>query len=330
MLAIFYLAVPVGSGLGYIVGSNIAKAASDWRWALRFTPPIGFACVILLAIFVKEPKRGGAEGSINYENNKSTLLKDLVYLIKNKTFMWVTAGFTFASFVLGGLSWWVPLYVEYAIRSKEQTPEQIPLVFGIITCVAGLIGVGASSIIAPKLREKMANGDPLVCAVGSLITVPTLFISILITRTSVPVIFWFSVALSISALCLSWTMVADILLYVIHPNKRSTASALNILICHLFGDAGSPYVIGAISDALRHGKPDTYYNRFTSLQFALFAGPVFAFLSFTAYLFASLYVVQDKADVDLFIKNNQEVGSSSDSSMIEDNPIGFSSQNSLP
>ena len=82
MLAIFYLAVPVGSGLGYIVGSNIAKAASDWRWALRFTPPIGFACVILLAIFVKEPKRGGAEGSINYENNKSTLLKDLVYLIK--------------------------------------------------------------------------------------------------------------------------------------------------------------------------------------------------------------------------------------------------------
>ena len=92
----------------------------------------------------------------------------------------------------------------------------------------------------------MANGDPLVCAVGSLITVPTLFISILITRTSVPVIFWFSVALSISALCLSWTMVADILLYVIHPNKRSTASALNILICHLFGDAGSPYVIGAV------------------------------------------------------------------------------------
>ena len=46
----------------------------------------------------------------------------------SKTFMWVTAGFTFASFVLGGLSWWVPLYVEYAIRSKEQTPEQIPLV----------------------------------------------------------------------------------------------------------------------------------------------------------------------------------------------------------
>jgi len=35
MLAIFYLAVPVGSGLGYIVGSNVANAFNDWRWALR-------------------------------------------------------------------------------------------------------------------------------------------------------------------------------------------------------------------------------------------------------------------------------------------------------
>lgn len=39
--------------------------------------------------------------------------------------MWVTAGFTFSSFVLGGLSWWVPLYVQYAIYSNEQVPEQL-------------------------------------------------------------------------------------------------------------------------------------------------------------------------------------------------------------
>ena len=36
MLAVFYLAVPVGSGLGYIVGSTISKALNDWRWAMRF------------------------------------------------------------------------------------------------------------------------------------------------------------------------------------------------------------------------------------------------------------------------------------------------------
>lgn len=82
MLAIFYLAVPVGSGLGYIVGSNIAAYFNDWRWALRFTPPLGFVCVILLIFFVREPKRGGAEGSINYEDNKASMLSDVIYLLK--------------------------------------------------------------------------------------------------------------------------------------------------------------------------------------------------------------------------------------------------------
>jgi len=66
MLAIFYLAVPVGSGLGYICGSNIARAFNDWRWALRFTPPI--------------PKRGGANGT--YEDNMSSLISDIIYLFK--------------------------------------------------------------------------------------------------------------------------------------------------------------------------------------------------------------------------------------------------------
>lgn len=73
-----------------------------------------------------------------------------------------------------------------------------------------------------------------------------LYIAILTTRIDDQIIFWLSSAVAITALCLSWTMVADILLYVIHPNKRSIASAFNILISHLFGDAGSPYVIGAV------------------------------------------------------------------------------------
>ena len=31
------------------------------------------------------------------------------------------------------------------------------------------------------------------------------------------------------------------------PNRRSTANSLQILIMHLFGDAGSPYLIGVVS-----------------------------------------------------------------------------------
>ena len=38
--------------------------------------------------------------------------------------------------------------------------------------------------------------------------------------------------------------------YVTMPNRRSTANSLQILIMHLFGDAGSPYLIGVVSFCL--------------------------------------------------------------------------------
>ena len=44
-----------------------------------------------------------------------------------------------------------------------------------------------------------------------------------------------------------WCPVADMLLAVIPPQYRATASALQILLSHLFGDAGSPYIVGLVS-----------------------------------------------------------------------------------
>ena len=48
MLALFYFAIPVGSGLGYIVGSETAKAMGSWHWGLRVTPCLGVVAVLLI------------------------------------------------------------------------------------------------------------------------------------------------------------------------------------------------------------------------------------------------------------------------------------------
>lgn len=66
MLAMFYFAIPVGSGLGYIVGSETAHAFDSWRCALRVTPFLGVAACILIYL-TKEPTRGQIEGSGNLE-----------------------------------------------------------------------------------------------------------------------------------------------------------------------------------------------------------------------------------------------------------------------
>lgn len=67
MLAMFYFAIPVGSGFGYIVGSKTAAALESWRWALRVTPALGLLAVVLIFL-TKEPARGQSEGSHNLES----------------------------------------------------------------------------------------------------------------------------------------------------------------------------------------------------------------------------------------------------------------------
>lgn len=50
------------SGLGYIVGSETARMAGSWHWALRVTPVMGGIAVLLILFFVREPERGESEG----------------------------------------------------------------------------------------------------------------------------------------------------------------------------------------------------------------------------------------------------------------------------
>ena len=62
MLALFYFAIPVGSGLGYIVGSETAEAFGSWQWGLRATPIAGAAAVIAILVLMMDPPRGESEG----------------------------------------------------------------------------------------------------------------------------------------------------------------------------------------------------------------------------------------------------------------------------
>jgi hypothetical protein len=39
-LAVFYLAIPLGSGLGYMIAPKVTAMSGDWRWSLCVTPAI--------------------------------------------------------------------------------------------------------------------------------------------------------------------------------------------------------------------------------------------------------------------------------------------------
>ena len=86
--------------------------------------------------------------------------------------------------------------------------------------LAGLIGVPLGSIMAQKLRVRWHQADPLICAVGLLVSAPLLFFGIVVAGSHsigcYILIFFGQLALN-----LNWSIAADMLL-VNHRDNHST------------------------------------------------------------------------------------------------------------
>ncbi|XP_063287415.1 protein spinster homolog 1-like [Pelobates fuscus] len=194
MLSFFYLATPVGCGLGYIAGSKVTSAAGgDWHWALRVTPGLGIVAVLLLFFVVQEPPRGGAEGRIRRKPlTNSSWTSDIKSLLKNPSFVLSTFGSTAVAFIAGALSLWAPtllmrartvLYkVNPCLRDVLSCAEI--LLFGCVRSVTGIVGVKAGVKISKRCRKKNPRSDPLVCGFGLPCAQPFLYVSLVVAKKS--------------------------------------------------------------------------------------------------------------------------------------------------
>jgi hypothetical protein len=114
----------------------------------------------------------------------------------------------------------------------------------------------------------------------------------MLTQSLNKILFWIIATIVITSLCLSLTIVANIIISVIQPTKRSFTFAINTMVTYLLGDATSPYIIGLLSDILK--KRDNVLDEFSSLQQALYIVPLMSVFSFASYFLASFYLVEEK------------------------------------
>ncbi len=257
VLAWFYMAIPVGSALGFVLG-GLAAELLGWRWAFYLVVPPGIV-LGLWCLFMREPPRGladlgpsgrteglsAAPRALGSPRRRSRVREYLI-LLRTPSYVLDTLGMAAMTFAVGGIAFWMPDYIhQRQLRQYGQVDlAHINTLFGGIVVVAGLSATLLGGIAGDRLRARYPGSYFLVSGVAMLVGFP---LSVAMLYAPFP---WAWVVIFLACFCLFFNTgpTNTILANVTHPGMRATGFALNIFLIHALGDVPSPLLIGLISD----------------------------------------------------------------------------------
>jgi MFS transporter, Spinster family, sphingosine-1-phosphate transporter len=235
VLTIFNVAIPVGAALGYLIGGTVGEHFG-WRMSFIVSAVPGTLIAILIAFFMKEPARGASQ------HDKAKLEKGTVLsLLHNKAYLSSILGYAAVTFSLGGISWWMPSFLQ---RIDGRSESSAAYIMGAITVVTGLGGTITGGAIAQKWSRTNSKALYLVPAISSALAVPPALLCFFGPHS----LTLYGLGAAIFLIFLGTGPVNAATLNAVRPEIRATAMAGQLFIIHALGDAISPPIIGVVSD----------------------------------------------------------------------------------
>jgi len=234
VMGFFYLSLPVGSAVGYVMGGVLGH---HFGWRMPFL--VGAVPGLLLALgmfFVREPERGASDRLPN-SKERGTILG----LFRNKGYWTVSLGMAMMTFAVGGMQVWMPTFLT---RVRGVPLDKANLVFGGMTVVAGTVATLFGGWLGDRLLRRTPAAYQLVSAAGMLLSIPAVVGAIYLTGS----VMYAAILIGEFCILLNTAPLNAALVNSVSAPIRATAIAVNLFTIHLLGDAFSPTLIGYISD----------------------------------------------------------------------------------
>lgn len=265
VMSFFYLAIPVGSALGYVLGGTLERAWS-WRAAFLAVGAPGFA-LALAALLIQEAPRGQFDDGDDAAPKQLPLADTLRALGRNREYSLLVVGMIAYVFALGALAQWMPAYL---IRIRHFDSQHANGVFGVITVTSGLAGTLVGGALGEWLKGKTRHPYLLLSGVTTLLAAPCTFIAF---RLRDPTPMWTLTFLAELLVFMCTGPSNTVIVNAVPSTLRTMAFAVSIFATHLLGDALSPTLIGVVSDR-------------TSLPFAMTLVPIGFVVGAAVWLYA--------------------------------------------
>ncbi|MBI5882520.1 MAG: MFS transporter [Elusimicrobia bacterium] len=246
-LAFYSAAIPLGSALGYVLAGRLGHAWG-WRTALAVLglPGLAFAASAWL---LPDARASGPRSAAVLLARRGPEAPDAAGAATYKALMRIPsyAACTFAmaltTFALGGFAVWMPTFF---VRFRGFGISGASDLFGGVTAGAGLLGIVLGGWLSGRLSRGSGRWLFLVSGWGMLAGLPLGMGALLAPDPRV------GTALLFAAQTLVFLYMGPlnaVVASVAEESLRPLAFAANIFIVHAFGDAMSPAIIGAVSDA---------------------------------------------------------------------------------
>ena len=244
VMGIFYLALPVGTALGYLLG-GVMGPSYGWRAPFYVGAAPGVLLALLL-LFIPEPPLGQFDApESDAERSTPEGLKGWVKVVRgfarNPAFVTATLGMAMMTFALGGLQVWMPTFLH---RVHGYSLLDANVLFGASTIFNGVCASLLGGWLSDWLLRRTKAAHYLVSAVSLGLGIPAMCFALFASgRPMIVGIFVAEFLLLLNTGPLNAAVINSV-----GPHVRAMALAVNIFIFHLLGDVPSAYLIGYVSD----------------------------------------------------------------------------------
>jgi MFS transporter, Spinster family, sphingosine-1-phosphate transporter len=273
IFAIFFSAIPIGSALGYVIG-GVVDQAYGWRAAF-FVAGLPGLLLAVLALYLWDPPRGRLDPPVDGPK-PATGWAGYRALLSNAPFVRTVLGYSFYTFALGGLAFWMPAFLE---RARGLPREEAVITFGAIVVVTGFVGTFAGGWLGDWLLKRTRHAYLWVSGGATLLAVP---FTVAALSAASPWIFWTGIVVAELLLFASTGPVNSLIVGQVPPTQRAIALAATNFTIHVLGDVPSPPLIGWISDH-------------SSLERAVLMVPVAVFLGGAVWTWSALVARKQQA-----------------------------------